>query len=321
MKESQFVDLFSNASLALHPDNRVSTFTVSLDHPLVLEGPYEVSLAHLITPSLVKEFVKGQIIISTFPETRDEKRFGKRKSKIIKPEDEFYPEKKSPSFSHKYQPAEPYLATQPYSFTINLEQKFEKAVDLVIYLRDLFKTKQHLMNDSVLENLLKRRTLTTGQKIPIKFDLSNSNTALKVYIRDPDIEVAISGSLARVLGIPASENQWTILTGPGEYTFSQYSMDLDAVKPSLMSVYCDAILPLWVGDSMAPLLRTCVIPRTTQPLGTFIDYQFEVLQYLKVVRSYIQDITVEFRANDGSLMPFEAGVAYLRLHFRPISQT
>ena len=80
MSESLYVDLFSNASLDLYPLNKVSQFTVKLNHPIHLDGAFEVGLAQLICPptAAVHSDVTAPvtIYISCKPETLEQKNTG-----------------------------------------------------------------------------------------------------------------------------------------------------------------------------------------------------------------------------------------------------
>ena len=75
-------------------------------------------------------------------------------------------------------------------------------------------------------------------------------------------------------------------------------------------------MPHRVGDTSAPLIRACTVPQHQETSSSFLNYEFDTLHYLPIALKYIQEIQVEVRGNDGKLIPFEAGILYLRLHFR-----
>ena len=143
-----------------------------------------------------------------------------------------------------------------------------------------------------------------------------SQKGLNVTLRDPDFSIAISGKLARMLGFNTADNQWVLLEAQGQYIFPRQKADLNASRPSLMSVYTDVILPHHVGNTSAPLIRACAMPKKDVPVGECYNFEFETLHYLPVSQKFIQEIQVEVRGSDGSLIPFAVGILYVRLHFK-----
>ena len=63
--DSFYVTLPSNASFNIYPDNKKSNYTTQFNTPLVLDGNYEVALAHITcTPNIRNDY--GQIIIKNY---------------------------------------------------------------------------------------------------------------------------------------------------------------------------------------------------------------------------------------------------------------
>ena len=63
--DSFYVTLPSNASFDVYPDNKKSNYTTQFNTPLVLDGNYEVALAHITcTPNIRNDY--GQIIIKNY---------------------------------------------------------------------------------------------------------------------------------------------------------------------------------------------------------------------------------------------------------------
>jgi hypothetical protein len=325
--EDLYVDLFSNSSLDLYPNNRVSSFTVKLDRAVEVNGPFECALAQMITPSMTEVNLKNaQIVISTFPETLLQKTKGKLQEKTVPynsaEHKRMFIERPKAMVLPTYEPKAS-VSNKKYSFvhTIPEKENFGVGSDVVKYINQLFHGEEKSDNEAFNE-VIKSRMYTENQ--PRSYESrflatlkSEDNGTLRIVHRDSDVEIAISGNIARVLGFTVTEDTWIIFQAQGLYQLKT-PIDLNASRPSLISVYTNIILPHRVGDTSAPLIRACTIPQKQH--NTFLNFEFDSMHYLPVALKYIQEIQVEVRGNDGELIPFEAGILYLRLHFRPRRQ-
>lgn len=335
-EQDLYVDLFSNSSLALYPKNRVSSFTVNLDHPIQLSGEYECALAQLICPSTTSSSlsVEGQIVISTFPETTLQRtgRTQKQTSPFndVNVDRSSYRPKPTTQLTSvsTYSPKAAFVAKLMYSFVYNItgeEENFANGEQLVNFINRLLTTNRAKKENPAFAAVISQRKYTQEQvameinQYPATFLMMDH--VLQVHIRDVDFSVAISGGLARSLGFGVSDDQWVIFDQVGTYQFNNQKLDLNAGKPTILSIYTNIILPHRVADTSASLIRVCTLPtKSTDGTSGFITFDFDTLHYLPVVMKHIQEIQVEVRGNAGELIPFEAGILYVRLHFRPRRQ-
>jgi hypothetical protein len=305
MTDNIYVDLFSNSSLDIYPNNRVSSFKVKLHQPIDLkeQGEYECALAQMICPATTSVKTEGQIILSTFPEGMIQRIGGSRQEMTFPFNtslNSLYRAKpQSIHQTNSYKPETRFSSTQPYSYIYDIpkEKTFEDGKAIVNFLNSLFSTNLSSDVNSAFADIIQSRTLPHGEQFPATF-LINSQ-GLHVNIRDPGFSIAISGALARILGFDLADNQWLILETVGQYRFPGQKADLDASRPSLLTVYTNIILPHRVGDTSAPLIRACTVPKNKGSVGEFMNFEFDSLHYLPVAVKYIQEIEVEVRGNDG----------------------
>ena len=328
--EDIYVDLFSNSSLDMYPSNRVSSFTVKLDRPVQLEGNYECALAQMISPNATEISTHGSIIVSTFPESIKQKTDGVVQDNVVPFTQEtmrniFRPKRPEQYPVPTYTPADRFLSNRVYSFTHNVpeDKVFTSGEEVVTYINNLLQGKESSHND-VFNEVIKQRTYSVNAVSESSLRYISSfeksvNKTLRVLHRDYDVSVAISGALGRILGFNLTDEQWVVFEQPGLYQFTR-TVDINSSRPTLLSVYTNVILPHRVGDTSAPLIRACTVPSQVHVAGEFLNFEFDSLHYLPVALKFIQEIQVEVRGNDGSLIPFEAGILYVRLHFRPRRQ-
>lgn len=331
--EDVYVDLFSNSSLQLYPNNRVSSFKVKLEKPLSLSSTlnYECALAQMICPATTQNKpLTGKIVLITFPTTDLEKIEGTLASKVIPFEDAnqrkiiHQPRAESHYFGDQYRPPVGGYKSYKfyaYTFTLPTDLFLNNEISILDYISTRLTTdKLKEEGNAAFADIITSRKLTSKiyQKAvdPIFINLDNDGV-LNIFIRDGDLKLGISGDLAKTLGFDIPDNEWLLFDGASNYVFQGHKFDPNAAKPSMLSVYTNVILPHLVGDTQAPLIRACTIPKkSTGPLGEFLNFEFETLHYLPVAFKYIQEIQVDVRGNDGQLIPFQSGVLYLRLHFR-----
>lgn len=326
-----YVDLFSNSSLETFPKNTVSSFKVKLSRPLELTGDYECALAQVICPSASATDVdtRGEILIITHPENLEQKTYALVKEKTFPFNNEtvlnnsFKPKPDHPInlSTTSYYPEVGYTSNKYYAYKhiFPEAQIFPNGQAVVTHLNDLFSTSPP---SDLFGRIVKQRMIPSAQddneKYPVRFSIATDGS-LQVKIRDIDFGIAISGAIARILGFGVADDQYVIFDLPGEYKF-QHKVNLNAARPSLMSFYTNIILPHWVGDTTAPLIRVCRVPTIKEgdSSSSFISFDFDTLHYLPVALKYIQEIEVEVRGPQGDLIPFQYGICYVRFHFRPV---
>ena len=350
MTDSLYVDLFSNASLDLHPNNKVSQFTVKLNHPIQLDGPFEVGLAQLICPptasAKTEETEPVTIFLSCQPETTDHKATGVKtinafpfgdnhqdiyRKAIIRKPTEILP-------MNLYEPASGFASLDAYTFRYVIRlSDFDSPQDLVVYLRKIFKgedlgdLKEAGLEDyqkkenAVIRDLLKRRVYGSNHpkvvregRIQHAFGIFlDDKQRLTFKCRDYDARIAIPSSLARLFGLSAADGQLVIYNNPGIYRLNAASdIDFNAARPSVVAVYSNLVLSHRVGDTSAPLLRVMTLPQSDKAPGEFLHFEFQDVHYLPVALKFIQEVHMELRGNAGDLIQFENGITFARLHFR-----
>ena len=330
--EDIYVDLFSNASLDIYPENRVSNFTVKLDQPLELVGEYECAVAQFNCPSTVDDSIFGEIVICTLPETPLQKSLGRLQTKTPPFNDSnlnsiaYRPSldhavKSKIGEGHTYTVAKP-LSNQMYSWTYKLpkeETRGLKSAGVVALIHGVLNdppkiAKQNEGFGSII--MTRQRTdFETTEPITLRW---RKNNKLDIHIRDPDMTLALSPKLARAIGLKVADSQWVVFQGARNYQFPTYQLNANtsgAGRPDIMAIYTDVTLPHRVGDTTASLIRVCAIPPPQEGLN-FLSFDFVPLHYLPVAIKYIPEIQIEIRGNSGELIPFDLGLVYLRLHFR-----
>ena len=323
--EDLYVDLFSNASLDIYPSNVVSSFTVKLDQPIELEGPFECALAQLTTPITTTRKIGGGTLVYRFNvEDSVVRRQGKDSSDIapFNKNTELWKQhipKPTEDLPDAYVPMrdDNILNDRCYTYTIPTDINMQDKMDLIRHLEAVFKGE---ISNNVFTKAIKSRTYPAASsrghkytRYPFSFEV-DSNGTVSIRLRDEMSTLAISSELARTLGFPVADHQWFILSNRGLYRAPR-KVDLDASRTSLLCLYSSVVLPHHVGDTSAPLLRTCTLPHKVED-HALINYEFINLHYLPVAQKLIQEIQVDVRSTDGSLIVFEAGVLHLRLHFR-----
>jgi hypothetical protein len=329
--EDLYVDLFSNASINIYPSNVVSSFTVKLDQPIELEGPYECALAQLTTPAVTTRKIGGGTLVYRFNVEDPLLRKKGLDSLKVAPFDHHsdpwnqYLPTPTEALPDAYIPTrdENILHDRCYTYTLPSDTSLDDKTKLMDHLESVFKGSA---DNSDFTQAIKLRTYREPTKkpssstpqhrfvrYPFSFDL-DQNGMVSIRLRDEMSTLAISSELARALGFPVADHHWLILSNRGLYRAPR-KVDLDASRTSLLCIYSSVVLPHHVGDTSAPLLRTCTLPHKMGD-HTLLNYEFINLHYLPVAQKLIQEIQVDVRSTDGTLIAFEAGVLHLRLHFQ-----
>ena len=329
---SVYVDVFSNASLEDYPNNTVASFKVKLSTPLSLTGGnYECALAHLICPNTTEpRRISGQILLKTRPNDPNQ-RHGATRAYSTPPFDSSSSSSHSnvlellPTVRHYGREFKPgggggggHVVMAEYVFSYNIRADDAVVTNFVEFLNSLFSTDKAKDKNASFADIVTSRILTTTKKKEERYIISITfqNNTLSIFLRDSNLTLAFSSDLAQLLGFNVVPNQWIVFNGAGNYIFHDHSIDVNAVRPSLLSIYSNVILPHFVGDTRAPLIRVVTLPKTRQgPIG-HLNFTFQNLHYLPVATKFIQEIEITARGNDGQLIPFQAGLMYLRLHFR-----
>jgi hypothetical protein len=79
-------------------------------------------------------------------------------------------------------------------------------------------------------------------------------------------------------------------------------------------VYSDIVSAQFVGDTLAPLLRTVEVDHTE--IGGMVCRNYNSPHYVPVKLSDVETVRVDLRLDSGVLLPFESGQVICKVHFR-----
>ncbi len=79
-------------------------------------------------------------------------------------------------------------------------------------------------------------------------------------------------------------------------------------------VYSDIASSQYVGDTLAPLLRTVEVDHTT--VGGMVCKNYSSPHYVPVKLRDIETIRIDLRLDSGAFLPFESGQVICKVHFR-----
>ena len=159
----------------------------------------------------------------------------------------------------------------------------------------------------------------TLEKLPFKFHFY-LHISQYIHIKVEDIDYSthliISKSLWGLLGFVSSDKE-TRIRGMrlrnGNYDVSADEIFDKFAGLRLMHIYCDVAAHTCVGDTQAPLLRTC---DTEGEYGDTVQKSFVDTHYIPVQKRHFDTIEISINTEDGKPMPFEFGKSMVKLHFR-----
>jgi len=127
------------------------------------------------------------------------------------------------------------------------------------------------------------------------------------------LNLTLGPSIARILGFPIDDFQVLHFSQSGQYYFNN-KIDLDANRPSLFYVYNNLVDPSLIGDSLAPSLRSVVLP----PLGKekYASITFSPINYYPMSLKSFNIVETELRSQNGDKIMFDYGVVNVILHCR-----
>jgi hypothetical protein len=147
-----------------------------------------------------------------------------------------------------------------------------------------------------------------------------NNINRQYFLRFPTNPAARGFDLGTMLGF--SENQldkW--MRSPGE--LANYFPDIGRGVHSIF-LFTDLVLPQYVGDSIAPLVRIInptvdsgsLYKRANGSRTDMTSYHFKNIYYYPLARNSFDTIEIELRTNYGRLLQFVSGKTLVQLHFR-----
>ena len=327
-QKSFYLDVLSNSSLKYFPSNTLTNFKIFLPKPIALQGYWECGLAQIVYPNNLKLFNKGKVLVSTYPETTDQKVLGDLQSntfpytaeainQIIAPKPETPVEGKnykSKSLNKKFN------SKKIFTWDISLPENkaYSSAEEFVELMNNIFlKPEKNELGNLLWNRVDQTKDENDEERSPVKFEIRK--TSFRVKIRDKDFSIALEPSVARILGWGATDEQWIHFERPGDYIFPIQKPDLEASKPRFFNVYLDILEPIFIGEFQAPNIKTVSIPlKQSSSMNEVVDISYNFINYIPLARNSFQTIEVQLRDGAGNHLRFQQGLVYLRLHFRKI---
>jgi hypothetical protein len=141
------------------------------------------------------------------------------------------------------------------------------------------------------------------------------------FFQFPSNPIAKRFDFGTMLGFSEDQlNRWII--SPGEQ--ARYLPDIRRGVHGIY-VYTDLILPQFVGDTLAPLIRV-INPQhqhgsETLYKGDTISYHYKNIYYYPLARNTFDTIEINLLTDYDSLLKFSSGKTLIQLHFRRVSST
>lgn len=125
-------------------------------------------------------------------------------------------------------------------------------------------------------------------------------------------DLVFSEGLKDLLGF----SKTNITLPPYQAVRTDKPLRLNLFVPDQLFIYSDLVSNVFVGDSLAPLLRAVVVD-SEKSFGTTISKSFESPHYVKLAKNYFNSIDINIRNSLGDLAPFQFGTVTCKVHLRP----
>ena len=159
--------------------------------------------------------------------------------------------------------------------------------------------------DSFEDGLLKRANAH------IVVDYNQNSKRLKITAQnDKQVRLKFPNDFGQILGI---NPLWSEKSIGNEKDVFTYSVDLNGPYDRLY-VYSDVAAFTNVGDTQAPILR--ILPFEPNQTLTNFHMEFRNLHYVPVAKSFIDQIHISIKGDNGEDVPFVTGKTMIKLHFR-----
>lgn len=272
---SFYVTLPSDSSMGLFTDNTVSEFTTQLQTPIVLNGPYEVALVEF-TYDHCWDVDMGELVY-------------------------FYKnENISFSTSLLLQDGENF---NDFFQRVNRDL-MEKVVQYEIDKAKNLETNQAVDNQAIGEKLSKE--WIEQNRVPI---IVYNNKKLIFNTIQSDHYFYFRGLLGQLFNI-----EYVLLGQKTKYIeINTYKDDFYVI--SNIFIYTDIIKYQYVGDRLAPLLRTVVVLNDARSTQNII---YNSPHYVPTNKSVIENINIRITDEFGKNIRFKRGKSIIKLHFRPV---
>ena len=255
-----YVQLPSNASMHLYPDNKLCCYKTQLPRTLNFDGKYEVGLVEIQYPNTWKTF----------------------------------------QHDHSYEIRIQYMPNfDNDNFTWDAVERVRVEIPREQYetIAELIENVQTVINQEALRHGW--GDIITIYDWPIARRLS--------FVIKKDFHIRFSEEFRSMVG---GLDEYVYHTGT---TQTKERYDIKNGFHSLY-VYSDICEPQFVGDVMAPLLRTVALDGKR---GEYTSKIFDVPHYIPVGLNGINSIKINIKDDTGEDVPFLDGKVMCKLHFRP----
>ena len=145
----------------------------------------------------------------------------------------------------------------------------------------------------------------------IVLDYNQNSKRLKITAQnDRQVRLKFPNDFGQILGI---NPLWSEKSIGNEKDVFTYSVALNGPYDRLY-VYSDVAAFTNIGDTQAPILR--ILPFEPNQTLTNFHMEFRNLHYVPVVKSFIVQIHISLKGDNGEDVPFVTGKTMIKLHFR-----
>lgn len=283
-RSSFYLTLSSDSSLRDYPDNRTSTFTVSLPKTISLQGEWEMALSEFHYPHTIQNV------------TKDNNKFIYQYKKMTHNDSAF----------------------RIFNVSVEIPIGHYRTVDDVIKVLN-YAIEHHKDVRGVAKDMFSISSITGKVECNTAVrDAFVKHVDTRQGGNSSDIMISphrlyLEGTLAIMMGFNPYENN-LLVENLGEH--------LPNAKLGISSkimLYCDIIEPQYIGHRQAQVLKTMTTLDPSVNYGDVCEKHFPTLQYVDVMATCFDSIHLDIRTTDGRLVPFGFGSSSALVHLRPKS--
>lgn len=197
----------------------------------------------------------------------------------------------------------------------NLSSDYELTASLTELLNKTDIVKNYRLDNNITEaNAFLFRYNSGGRS-----NGSSSNLEIVLNKAFAGLRLILPASIARILGFPLTDGQVLLFPHVGTYVYMHRKLDITANRPPFFYVYCNLVEPSLVGDTLAPILRSVILPRDLVDSDQYVSKAFNPVNYYRLSQTSFNSIEIELRTQTGGKVPFIYGIVNLVLHVRAVS--
>lgn len=270
--------LMSNSSFSEHPENKTSSFVVSLPRNITLQGPWEVALAEIIYSQTFENVTpENCTLVATVTAHLNDKPI----------------HSVNVMYTYKVEPGYYTSASQLIQAINNEIQKHHNHVLKKNWLEmddssGRVKANTEDLGRVYISEITRRQKLIEGHA----FQINLMFTPILALQLGFEPEVAIKTGLAK--HPPCLRH---------------------GIKPEML-IYCDLIEPQLFSDTYSQVLRTVATMDADDRFGAPCVRSFTIRHYLPLLKTDFKTVEIDIRGSTGGLMPFAWGSSCILLHFR-----